>query len=88
MKQKLYDLKNQRKGLLDEAKAILMKDGKTEEYTAKMADVEKLNANIEAVEGMIAEEAKGMEPGEAYEKSKGTYGRFNEAVKYIDPRKE
>ena len=64
MKQKLYDLKNQRKGLLDEAKAILMKDGKTEEYTAKMADVEKLNANIEAVEGMIAEEAKGMEPGE------------------------
>ena len=64
MKQKLYDLKNQRKGLLDEAKAILMKDGKTEEYTAKMTDVEKLNANIEAVEGMIAEEAKGMEPGE------------------------
>ena len=31
---------------------------------------------------------KGMEPGEAYEKSKGTYGRFDEAVKYIDPRKE
>ena len=31
---------------------------------------------------------KGMEPNEAYEKSKGTYGRFNEAVKYIDPRKE
>ena len=31
---------------------------------------------------------KGMEPNEAYEKSKGTYGRFNEAAKYIDPRKE
>ena len=31
---------------------------------------------------------KGMEPNEAYEKSKGTYGRFDEAVKYIDPRKE
>ena len=31
---------------------------------------------------------KGIEPNEAYEKSKGTYGRFNEAVKYIDPRKE
>ena len=31
---------------------------------------------------------KGMEPGEAYEKSKGTYGRFADAVKYIDPRKE
>ena len=34
---------------------------------------------------------KGMEPGEAYEKSKGTYGRFQPedgVVKYIDPRKE
>ena len=31
---------------------------------------------------------KGMEPNEAYEKAKGTYGRFNDAVKYIDPRKE
>ena len=31
---------------------------------------------------------KGMEPGEAYTKSMGTYGRFADAVKYIDPRKE
>ena len=31
---------------------------------------------------------QGMEPNEAYEKSKGTYGRFADAVKYIDPRKE
>ncbi len=31
---------------------------------------------------------KGVEPNEAYENSKGTYGRFDEAVKYIDPRKE
>ena len=30
----------------------------------------------------------GMEPNEAYKKSMGTYGRFDEAVKYIDPRKE
>ena len=29
-----------------------------------------------------------MEPTEAYEKSKGTYGRFTDAAKYIDPRKE
>ena len=64
LKQKLYDLKNQRKGLLDEAKGILMQDGKTEAYAAKMADVDKLNADIEAVEGMIAEESKGMDPGE------------------------
>ena len=31
---------------------------------------------------------KGVEPNKAYEDSKGTYGRFDEAVKYIDPRKE
>ena len=31
---------------------------------------------------------KGLTPNEAYEKSKGTYGRFADAVKYIDPRKE
>ncbi len=31
---------------------------------------------------------KGDDPNTAYEKAKGTYGRFNEAVKYIDPRKE
>ena len=30
LKQKKYDLMNTRKGLLDEAKAILMKDGQTE----------------------------------------------------------
>jgi len=31
---------------------------------------------------------KGVEPKEAYEKNIGTYGRFAEAVKVIDPRKE
>ena len=31
---------------------------------------------------------KGMEPNEAYEKAKGTYGRFADAVRYIDPRKD
>ena len=31
---------------------------------------------------------KGLSANEAYEKSKGTYGRFNDAAKYIDPRKE
>ena len=30
----------------------------------------------------------GIEPAEAMEKAKGTYGRFAEAAKYIDPRKE
>ena len=31
---------------------------------------------------------KGVDPAEALEKAKKTYGRFNDAVKYIDPRKE
>jgi len=31
---------------------------------------------------------KGLEPKEAYEKNVGTYGRFAEAVKIIDPRHE
>ena len=31
---------------------------------------------------------KGMEPNEAYAKSIGTYGRFADAVRYIDPRKQ
>ena len=31
---------------------------------------------------------KGMDPREAYEKNIGTYGRFADAVKVIDPRKE
>ena len=31
---------------------------------------------------------KGVEPKEAYEKNIGKYGRYDEAVKYIDPRKE
>ena len=30
----------------------------------------------------------GMDANQALEKSKGTYGRFKEAVKYIDPRHE
>ncbi|MGI6153112.1 MAG: iron-sulfur cluster assembly scaffold protein [Christensenellaceae bacterium] len=31
---------------------------------------------------------KGVDPKEAYEKNVGTYGRYDEAAKYIDPRKE
>lgn len=31
---------------------------------------------------------KGTDPKEAYEKNIGTYGRYDEAVKYIDPRNE
>jgi hypothetical protein len=31
---------------------------------------------------------KGVDAASALEKSKGTYGRFKDAVKYIDPRHE
>jgi len=31
---------------------------------------------------------KGVDPKEAYEKNIGTYGRYDGAVKYIDPRKQ
>ena len=30
----------------------------------------------------------GMDPKEAIEKATGTYGRYADAVKYIDPRQE
>ena len=31
---------------------------------------------------------KGVDPKEAYEKNVGTYGRYDQAAKYIDPRKQ
>ena len=31
---------------------------------------------------------KGMDAGEALEKATGTYGRYAEGAKYIDPRHE
>ena len=31
---------------------------------------------------------KGEDPMAALDKAKGTYGRYQEAVKYIDPREE
>ena len=37
---------------------------------------------------MMAAIKKGVDPKEAYEKNVGTYGRFANAAKYIDPRNE
>ena len=63
----------------------------TEGYCTKMA----LDANTEVIGyefvnlGKLMDALKGGATGpEAIEKAKGTYGRFNDAVKYIDPRKE
>ena len=62
-----------------------------EGYCTRMA----LNANDEVIGyefvslGKMTDMIKkGLEPNEAYEKAKGTYGRFADAAKYIDPRKE
>jgi hypothetical protein len=41
----------------------------------------KLGPMLEAIK-------KGTDPKEAYEKNIGTYGRYDEAAKYIDPRHE
>ena len=63
----------------------------TEGYCTRMA----LDANDEVIGyefvslGKMTDFIKkGLTPNEAYEKAKGTYGRFNEAVRYIDPRKD
>jgi len=37
---------------------------------------------------MMEQIRKGVDPKEAYEKNVGTYGRYDEAAKYIDPRHE
>ena len=63
----------------------------TEGYCTRMAlDADDQVIGYEFVSlGKMTDLIKGgMEPNEAYEKSKGHYGRFEEAVKYIDPRKE
>ena len=63
----------------------------TEGYITKMA----LDENNEVIGyqfvrlGKMLEAIRhGEEPGAAYEKNIGTYGRFDGAVKYIDPREE
>ena len=37
---------------------------------------------------MLEDIRHGVDPGEAYQKSLGHYGRFENAPKYIDPRDE
>ena len=62
----------------------------TEGYVTRMAlDEEKQVIGYEFVSlGKMTDFIKkGDEPNEAYKKAMGKYGRFDEAVKYIDPRK-
>lgn len=56
-REKLYDLKNRRKTLLDEAKALVM-EGKHEsdEYKGKLAEVDNLNGQIKALEDLMEQD--------------------------------
>ena len=63
----------------------------TEGYILKIA----LDENNEAIGyrfvklgPMLQDIRRGMDPTEAFNKHQGTYGRFENAPKYIDPREE
>ena len=62
-----------------------------EGYVTKMAldaDNEVIGYQFVKVGKMLEDIRHGVDPKEAYEKKIGTYGRFDEAAKYIDPREE
>lgn len=62
-----------------------------EGYVTKMAldaDNEVIGYQFVKVGKMLEDIRHGVDPKEAYEKNIGTYGRFDEAAKHIDPREE
>jgi NifU-like protein involved in Fe-S cluster formation len=62
-----------------------------EGYITKMAldkNNEVIGYQFIKVGKMLEDIRHGTSPDEAYKKNTGTYGRYNEAVKYIDPREE
>ena len=74
---------------IDEAKAIC--DAKGIDPYKMCEETQPIcfeNAKWAYVVGAAIAIKKGIEPAEALEKSKGSYGRFKDAVKYIDPRQE
>ncbi len=56
--------------------------------TAIDEDGEVIGYKFVKVGKMLEDIRHGVEPNEAFEKNIGTYGRYNEAAKYIDPREE
>ena len=64
LKEKLYDLKNRKREAVDAAKTFLLKGGDPEgdEYKEKSALVTSFDAQITAIEGLIAEEEKLFTP--------------------------
>lgn len=65
-REKLYDLKNQKKALLDECTALAL-EGKheDEEYKSKTARIAALKAQIETVEGLLEQDEGGEDPAGA-----------------------
>lgn len=66
-KEEIYELKNRRAGLLAECGALLAKKD-LEGHEAKMAEVDKLNAEIDAAEKQLAEEGR-FEDGDGHMKA-------------------
>lgn len=63
----------------------------TEGYVTRMAldnDNEVIGYEFVKIGKMLEDIRKGISPDEAYKNNMGTYGRFDEAAKYIDPREE
>ena len=62
-----------------------------EGYVLKLAldeDNEVIGYQFVKLGKMLEDIRHGMEPGEAFKKNIGQYGRFDGAAKYIDPREE
>jgi NifU-like protein involved in Fe-S cluster formation len=63
----------------------------TEGYILKLAldsDDQIIGYQFLKIGPMVDQIKKGVDAAEAYNKNIGTYGRFTEAARYIDPRKE
>lgn len=65
LKERIYDMKNTRRTHLDTAKALAL-EGKLEDegYKTALAQVEKLNGQIKALEELLAQEELGGDPAE------------------------
>lgn len=62
-----------------------------EGYVTRMAldeDDEVIGYEFVRLGKMLEDIRHGVEPNEAYKKNTGTYGRFADAAKYVDPREE
>lgn len=81
-KQKLYELKDQRKAALDAADTAL-EGGNLEEYKSKMAEVEGFNAQIDGVEKLLQERERfgGESGGPGLEKGGAGEDGYQKAVK-------